>query len=167
METMAGKYDTVTRQYNYLYILATTNFFPTNAAYTSKTQTTTMMLELSGKAGSYPTSIICDVDPISGSYALSGASAIIISSTWSLYNNLTYLPTDFKNNNSVVTFGTDCDWPLSVYMGSNYLTFIPIVTAGTSAFSFNINSPHLPYTYDLPYYSIFITNSAGNVDSYN
>lgn len=167
METFVGKYDTSTRQYNYLHLIQTTTFFPTSAAYTSKTQTTTMMLELSGKAGSYPTSIICDVDPVSGSYSLSGSSAIIISSTWSMYKNLTYLPADLMNNNSAVSFGIDCNLPLSVYLGSNYLTFIPFVASSLVPFSFNIYSLHLPYTYDLPYYSIFITNSAGNVDSYN
>ena len=50
---------------------------------------------------------------------------------------------------------------------TNYLTFIPFAASTTTAFSFFINNLHLPYTYDLPYYSIFLTNNNGNIDSYN
>jgi hypothetical protein len=166
-EILAGKYNTVSRQYTYMFIQQLVAYSPTGASYTSKTISNTMMLELSGKAGSYPASMIGDIAPVSGFYALSGSSAIIISSTWSLYNNLTHLAANLQNNNSALTFGIDNDLPLSVYMGSNYLTFIPFTTSSTTPFSFNIYSLHLPYTYDLPYYSIFLTNSAGNIDSYN
>jgi len=99
METFVGKYDTVSRQYTYLYILQTTSFYPSSASYTSIPQTSTMMLELSGKAGSYAPYIQCDVDPTASSYALSGSAAIIISSTWQIYTNLTYVPSNLMNNN--------------------------------------------------------------------
>jgi hypothetical protein len=113
-EILAGKYNTVSRQYTYMFIQQLVAYSPTGASYTSKTISNTMMLELSGKAGSYPASMIGDIAPVSGFYALSGSSAIIISSTWSLYNNLTHLAANLQNNNSATTCRSQFIWDQTI-----------------------------------------------------
>lgn len=166
-ELFIGKYDKVTRQFSYNNLEPTKSFNPSSASYTSKTKVSTMMLQLSGKAGSYASNVVVEVAPQAGTYSLSSSSAIIVSSTWEIFTSLSALESNLMNNNSVVTFGTNNNAPLSLWMGSNYLTYIPFVTASTVAFSFTLDSIHLPYTYDLPYYSIFLTNSIENIDCYN
>lgn len=51
----------------------------------------------------------------------------------------------------------------------NYLTFIPFKTIGvyTSEFTIYLNSIKLPYSDDLPYYSICLIDQTGTVDSYD
>jgi hypothetical protein len=132
----------------------------------SKTQVTATQLQLNGKAGSYAASVQVDIDPVANTYALSTAAAIIVVSSWETYTSLSALAS-LTNNNSVTTFGTDCNSPLYLAItSSNFMTFIPFIGT-TTAFSFFINKLHLPYTYDLPYYSIFLTNTNGDIDSYN
>lgn len=165
---MMGKYNTITRQYTYYYMENTFTWTPSAATYTTKTQVSTTLVQLSGKAGSYADSIQVDIAPVATTYSLTTSpSAIIIVSSWQLYNSLSSLNST-SNNNSVLTFGADENSPLFLTMTpTNYLTFIPFAASTTTAFSFFINNLHLPYTYDLPYYSIFLTNSVGNIDSYN
>jgi hypothetical protein len=51
----------------------------------------------------------------------------------------------------------------------NYLTFIPFKTTGVyaSQFSIYLDSIKLPYSFDLPYYSICLIDETGSLDSYN
>ena len=50
-----------------------------------------------------------------------------------------------------------------------YLTYIPIETAGVYATEFSIymDSIKLPYSHDLPYYSIYLVDETGTIDCYN
>jgi len=51
----------------------------------------------------------------------------------------------------------------------NYLTFIPFKTTGVyaSQFSIYLDSIKLPYSDDLPYYSISLIDQTGSLDSYD
>lgn len=51
----------------------------------------------------------------------------------------------------------------------SYLTYIPFTTAGAHPgnFSVYLDSVKLPYTHDLPYYSIALVDETGTIDSYN
>lgn len=50
-----------------------------------------------------------------------------------------------------------------------YLTYIPILTTGSfnTQFLITLDSIKLPYTFDLPYYSIYLVDGVGNIDCYN
>lgn len=50
-----------------------------------------------------------------------------------------------------------------------YLTYIPILTTGAYNLQFliTLNSIKLPYTFDLPYYNIYLVDGVGNIDCYN
>lgn len=165
-EVLVGKYNNISRQFVYVHMEDLRIFYPSGAAITSKTFVAQTLLQLNGKAGSYANSTQVDIDANSNSYALSGPSAIVIVSTWELFNSLSSLPS-LVNNNSLTAFGINNNAPLYVLLdGSNYLTYIPFA-GSTTAFSFYISNLHLPYIYDLPYYSIFLTDFNGNVDSYD
>lgn len=60
------------------------------------------------------------------------------------------------------TFGTNNISPLSMYMtGGMYLTIIPFTyTASTSPFNIYLNNVHMPYSYDLPSYYIYIAQQS-------
>lgn len=48
------------------------------------------------------------------------------------------------------------------------MTFIPFKTSATpGAFNITLDKIKLPYTHDLPYYSIYLVDEDGNIDSYN
>lgn len=61
------------------------------------------------------------------------------------------------------TFGSTYMSPLSVYLtiGGMYLTIIPLrYSASVSPFTFYLDYAHMPYTYDLPTYYIYVASSA-------
>lgn len=63
---------------------------------------------------------------------------------------------------SPATFGANNLSPLSVYMtGGMYLTVVPFTYNAYSDFVFYLDNVHMPYTYDLPSYYIYITESSG------
>jgi hypothetical protein len=63
---------------------------------------------------------------------------------------------------SPATFGMDNMEPLSVYMtGGMYLTVIPFTySSATSPFTFYLDKVHMPYSYDLPDYYIYVTRQS-------
>ena len=63
---------------------------------------------------------------------------------------------------SPATFGANNISPLSMYMtGGMYLTIIPFTyTASTSPFNIYLNNVHMPYSYDLPNYYIYIAQQS-------
>ena len=50
-----------------------------------------------------------------------------------------------------------------------YLTYIPIQTAAAypTEFSIFLDSVKLPYSHDLPYYSIYLIDESGTIDCFN
>lgn len=59
---------------------------------------------------------------------------------------------------SIATFGTNNRSPLGLYMtGGMYLTVIPFIyNAYNSNFNIYLDNVHMPYTYDLPTYYIYV-----------
>jgi len=51
--------------------------------------------------------------------------------------------------------------PVSIYMGDNYyLTVIPFqYSPSVNSFTIHLDDVHMPYTYDLPDYHMFVTYS--------
>lgn len=60
------------------------------------------------------------------------------------------------------TFGSNIFSPLGLYVDNNmYLTIIPFIYVATnSPFTIYLNNVHMPYTYDLPNYYIYVTKAA-------
>ena len=66
-------------------------------------------------------------------------------------------------------FGTNNLAPISTYMiNGMYITVIPFIYTASSNFTFYIDNVHMPYSYDLPSYYIYIAEqSAKNMVSSN
>lgn len=54
-------------------------------------------------------------------------------------------------------------------VNQKYLTYIPLQTSGVynTQFLLYMNGVKLPYTHDLPYYSIYLIDQTGTIDCYN
>lgn len=85
---------------------------------------------------------------------------MILSTQWSFFENgVSSLTSSTLAMANPATFGTNNMAPLSVYMTSGmYLTVIPFTyTASTSPFTFYLDNVHMPYSYDLPDYYVYVT----------
>lgn len=121
-----------------------------------------------GKAGSYRSNVTVAVD--SSSVTVNQLSFIVISSSWSLFENdkSAYSATPTATANVQFFSGEIC--PLSVKMSSGmYITVFPFkITSSTASFNLSLDTLHMPYHYDLPNYYIFvISNSLNNMISSN
>lgn len=119
---------------------------------------TTLSADISGKAGSYRKNVSLIVQ--NGGAQTGGESFVILSTQWSFFENgISSLTSTTLAMTSPATFGTNNMAPLSVYMtGGMYLTVIPFsYTAATSPFTFYLDNVHMPYSYDLPDYYIYVT----------
>ena len=63
---------------------------------------------------------------------------------------------------SPATFGSDVRSPLGLYVDNGmYLTIIPFIfVSSSSPFYIYLNNVHMPYTYDLPNYYIYVTKAS-------
>jgi hypothetical protein len=95
---------------------------------------------------------------------------LIVVSDWnwfdsqSSFNSLSLAAANPQFSNSHQT-------PKSIYMPKNqkYLTYIPIKTTSSVSTQFLIymNGLKIPYTDDLPYYSIYLVDDTGAINCYN
>lgn len=120
-------------------------------------------LQLSGKAGSYKNNISLTVSPgPTNSYTSNKLSAsIIILSTWNWFDSTSaYNTLSTTAAANYPTFANNHQKPLSLQIGKDqYLTYIPFLRGVVPlplSFSVYFDNVKLPYTHDLPYYSILL-----------
>lgn len=174
---MVGVYNVNTRQIRYLDIETRpispnpTYLVPGTALISSQSKVLTNKIQLAGYAGSYKDNINITVLSGTPTYAASSYSAsLIIVSDWNWFDTTSSLAALSLSSVNPI-FRNNEQTPKSVYLPTSqkYLTYIPILTTGTysSQFLITLNSIKLPYTFDLPYYSIYLVDGVGNIDCYN
>lgn len=167
---MSGIYNIETRSITYKAIemmpvsgSRTYKKFSTVVAVSAKPKQLTTKIQLAGRAGSYKNDVEVTVQPtVAGSFSgTSFSTSLIILSTWNWFDSTTLI--DSANissaNPTYPTFINNHQKPLSLKLGTDsYLTYIPFTRTGpnTSPFSVFFDSVKLPYTHDLPYYSILL-----------
>lgn len=131
-------------------------------------------IQLAGKAGSYQNDVRMDIQPFpSGTFSGNTFStSLIILSTWNWFESSTIIDTANISSPTLgyPTFTNDHQTPLSLQISPNsYLTYIPFTRTSPNPtfFSLYFDSVKLPYSYDLPYYSIALVDQTGTIDSYN
>lgn len=167
-EVMVGVYNTITRQITYLQIEPRpispnpTYIEPSSASLSAKPKVTTNKIQLAGYAGSYKNNVNITITPGTGSYsATTYSAALIVVSDWNWYDSTSsFSSTSLGSANPV--FANVEQTPKSLYMPRNqkYLTYIPLKTTSSlgSQFLIHMNSIKIPYTDDLPYYSIYLVD---------
>lgn len=88
---------------------------------------------------------------------------MILSTQWSFFENgISSLASSTMSMGSIAAFGSDNMAPLALYMtGGMYLTVIPFIYASSvSPFTFYLDKVHMPYTYDLPDYYIYVVRQS-------
>ena len=128
-------------------------------------------IQLAGKAGSYKDNIVIDITPGNMPYSASTyEAALIIVSDWQFFDDSSAFHAN-TTGNANPGFRYVEQTPLWIYLPNNekYLTYIPLKTTVNlnAAFEVIFNSIKLPYSHDLPYYSIYLIDSTGTIDSYN
>ena len=174
---MVGVMDVNTRVVRYLEIEPRpTSGNPTyklaaGASLTSKPKVLTNKIQLAGNAGSYKDDIIIDITPGNMPYSASTyEAALIIVSDWQFFDDSSTFHTNTTSSANPL-FAYVEQSPLWIYLPNNekYLTYIPLETISNlnGAFEIIFNSIKLPYSHDLPYYSIYLIDTTGTIDSYN
>jgi len=178
---MSGIYNTETRVITYRAIemrpvagSRTYKQFLTVVAVGAKPKQSTTKILLAGNAGSYKNDVQATVQPAtSGSFSgTSFSTSLIILSTWNWFDSTTMIDTANISSASpgFPIFTNDHQKPLSLQLSnSSYLTYIPFTRTGPNITPFNVyfDSVKLPYTHDLPYYSMLLIDETGTIDSYN
>ena len=130
----------------------------------------TNKIQLAGWAGSYKDNVSITITPGNPPYSGSSSSAaLMIVSDWQFFDDSsTYSTTQVSANPSV---GDTEQSPMWIYLSETekFLTYMPLATSSDVSVGFNItlDSIKLPYGDDLPYYSIYLVDSTGTIDSYN
>ncbi len=180
-ELMSGIYNTETRTitYNGIEVMPvagsrTYKQFLSSVPVSAKPKQVATKIQLAGQAGSYKNDIEISVQP-AGTGTFSGTSlstSLIILSTWNWFDSTTSI--DSANISSLVVnypqFSNNHQKPLSLKLGTDsYLTYIPFTTSGLHPTSFSVyfDGVKLPYTHDLPYYSMLLVDETGTIDSYD
>lgn len=174
---MVGVYNTITRQISYLQIeprpiLSNPTYIePSAASLSAKPKVLTNKIQLAGYAGSYKSNINITITPGTGSYSgTTYSSALIVVSDWNWFDSTSSLASGSLSSTNPV-FANGEQTPQSIYMPRNqkYLTYIPLKTTSSigSQFLIYMNSIKLPYTDDLPYYSIYLVDETGTINCYN
>jgi len=122
-----------------------------------------MQGDMEGKAGSYRTNVSITVynPTITGG----GLSFVFLCTQWSFFENgITKFSASTLGMTGQATFGSAIMSPLSLYLpGGMYLTVIPLIYVGASSpFTFYLDYAHMPYTYDLPTYYMWVTSYNSN-----
>lgn len=94
-----------------------------------------------------------------GGIQTGGKTFLLLSTQWSFFENgVSSLSNATKAMTSPAVFGVNNMAPLSVYVANGmYLTIIPFTYTAFSNFVFYLDNVHMPYSYDLPNYYIYIT----------
>jgi hypothetical protein len=121
---------------------------------------TTMGADITGKAGSYRKNV--SVALYNNGIQTGGESFLFLSTQWSFFENgVSSLSNSTLHLANPATFGTNNMAPLAVYMtGGMYLTIIPFTYVAYSNFNIYLDNVHMPYTYDLPNYYIYIAEES-------
>jgi hypothetical protein len=148
---------------------STTYLVPASIMVYSKPKQVAMQLNIAGLAGSYKSNVSCTIAP-SGSFAgTTYSTALIVMSSWQFFDSLTTLSATSLASVDP-QFGNVEQSPLSIQISpTSYLTYIPFKTTAGFSLPFNIFFDHLklPYSLDLPYYSVSLIDSSGALDGYN
>jgi hypothetical protein len=118
---------------------------------------TLMSADISGKAGSYRRNVTLVVE--NNGIQTGGQSFIMLLTQWSFFENgMSSLSSFTLAMASPASFGSNNMAPLAVYITDGmYLTVIPFTyTATTNPFTFYLDNVHMPYSYDLPSYYIYV-----------
>lgn len=156
-----GIYNKLTKDYLYKYrnsgFLRNTNFISAGS-----NNQPSITVDLQGKAGSYRKNV--SVTMYSASVSTSYNSFVVISSSWSLFENGISSYTSATSASSNPTFYADYRCPLSVKISSGmYLSIFPFqITPSITSFTFYLDNIHMPYHYDLPNYYIFVISGGWN-----
>ena len=159
---MVGVYNKLTKDYKYLY---RNSVFTRGAGGWSSVPVNLeayMYIEMQGKAGSYRDSVFVNISHVTaGTLSTNAYSAIAITTKWSFYEKGI---SSLSNSTLLMvnpTFGANTQEPVTCYLGNYmYLTVIPFkYVSGINNFNFQLNGVHMPYTYDLPDYRIYVMDS--------
>ena len=88
---------------------------------------------------------------------------MFLSTQWSFFENgVSSLTSATLSMSTPATFGSNNLSPLSVYLtGGMYMTVIPFIyVASASPFTIYFNNVHMPYSYDLPSYYIYVARQS-------
>lgn len=174
---MVGVYNTITRQIQYLNVEPQpvspnpTYIMPTSVSLSAKPKVLTNKIQLAGYAGSYKSNVNITITPGGGTYSGNGySSALIVVSDWRWFDDSSsFASLSLASNNP--QFQNVEQTPKSIFMPRNqkYFTYIPLKTTASisSQFLIYMNSVKLPYTDDLPYYSIYLIDDTGTINCYN
>jgi hypothetical protein len=135
---------------------------PANVLVSAKPRQSGTKILLAGQAGSYKNNIELNVEPALTLSFLGTkySTSLIIVSSWNWFDTTTVYSSATLTNTTIgyPTFSqNDHQKPLSLQLGKDqYLTYIPFKKNPPSPFNFSVffNNVKLPYTSDLPYYSI-------------
>lgn len=134
---------------------------------------TTNKIQLAGKAGSYKDGVNITITPGTPTYSAvsSYSSALIVVSDWQWFDSTSAFSSLSTTPPGNPLFRNIEQTPKSIYMPVNqkYLTYIPLQTSAVynTQFLLYMNGVKLPYTHDLPYYSIYLIDQTGTIDCYN
>ncbi len=148
---------------------------PASVLVSAKPKQTGTKILLAGQAGSYKNNIELKVEPATTLSFLGTkySTSLIIVSSWNWFDTTTvYSSVTLTNTTSGYPTFTQNDHqkPLSLQLGKEqYLTYIPFIKSVQNPLNFSVffNNVKLPYTSDLPYYSIQLIDQSGAIDSYN
>lgn len=142
---------------------------PQNILVYSKPKKATMQLDIAGLTGSYKSNINFTVSPSLLFAGTTYSTALIVMSSWQFYDSTTAL-----SSHSLLianpTFANIEQTPICIKItSSSFLTYIPFkTTAGyTTDFDINFDNVKIPYSLDLPYYSVSLIDDTGSLDGYN
>ena len=173
---MVGVYNTITRQISYLNAEPRpvsgnpTYIEPASASLTAKPKVLTNKIQLAGYAGSYKSNVNITITPGASYSGTTYSSSLIVVSDWNWFDATSSF-SSLSLASANPTFANVEQTPKSIYMSRNqkYLTYIPLKTTSaiSSQFLIYMNSLKLPYTDDLPYYSIYLVDETGTINCYN
>lgn len=173
---MVGVYNTIARQIFYLQIEPEpvvnnpTYIQPATVSLSAKPKVLTNKIQLAGYAGSYKSNINITITPGTSYSGTTYSSSLIVVSDWNWFDASSSLSTLSLNLTNPLLANAE-QTPKSIYMPRNqkYLTYIPLKTSAaiTTQFLVYMDSLKLPYTDDLPYYSIYLVDETGTINCYN
>lgn len=143
----------------------TYKLFSSVVSVSAKPKQLTTKIKLEGRAGSYMNNVQVTVQPTPpGTFTgTSYSTSLIILSSWNWFDSTTSIDAaNISSGNPLYPlFLNNHQKPLSLQLtSSSYLTYIPFTLAGpnSSPFVVFLNNVKLPYTHDLPYYSMLLVD---------
>ena len=148
---------------------------PANVAVSIKPKQASTKIWLAGQAGSYKNNIELKIVPATTNSFLGTkySTSLIILSSWNWFDTTSVFNSASLTSMAVgyPTFtANDHQKAMSLQLGKDqYLTYIPFLKIVQNPLTFSVffDNVKLPYTSDLPYYSILLVDETGTIDSYN